>query len=567
MNREQAFVKAVASLRVDTVDVASAIGRLEDWLATLEAGLAGTSLSSAGLRRGDPSFTDSSCTDPSCTDPSSSDPSARKSSAGDPARVDTSMAAQVDGVLAGLRASQAAWTARWAALQPARTLAARFDDKAMLLVFGKFNAGKSSLCNFLAERFAAHGGPVRWFRLDDGRVLDSAERFREGATETTAVLQGVILAERLVLLDTPGLHSVTGDNAELTRRFTDSADGLLWLTSSASPGQVQELDELARELHRDKPLLPVLTRSDTIEEDEIDGELHRVLCNKSADNRRLQEDDVQRRAAERLAQMGIDTGLLRPPLSVSVAVARERGQTAPALADAGFERLYAALLALIGPALAHKQRKPAAVLIHHLQENVLGLLDDRIAPLLDALEGRLRDERDRLDGQAQALAQSVWRAVVPRLPALLEANEANEATETRDPSAGDDPGREVSRWIDAALADAMQRLLADYRLDPAPPARIDWKAEHFVEGPAGHEQRYLALEAGVEAALQETARIVEPCIARVNRLSTDLAAIRTLIAGQRQALADCHAALWRDPDGQRPAPSTLRILSLEETDP
>lgn len=555
MNREQAFVEAVASLRVATADVASSIGRLEDWLATLEAGLAGTALSSAGLRRGDPS----------CTDPS-----AMKSSAGDPARVDTSMAAQVDGVLAGLRASQADWTARWAALQPARTLAARFDDKAMLLVFGKFNAGKSSLCNFLAERFAAHGSPVRWFRLDDGRVLDSAECFREGATETTAVLQGVILAERLVLLDTPGLHSVTDDNAELTRRFTDSADGLLWLTSSASPGQVQALDELARELHRDKPLLPVVTRSDTIEEDEIDGELHRVLCNKAADNRRLQEDDVQRRAAERLAQMGIDTGLLRPPLSVSVAVARQQGQTAQALADAGFERLYAALLALIGPALAHKQRKPAAVLLHHLQENVLGLLDDRIEPLLDALERCLGDERDRLDDQAQALAQSVWRAVVPRLPALLEANEANEAneaTETRDPSAGDDPGREVSRWIDEALADAMQRLLADYRLDPAPPARIDWKAGHFVEGPAGHEQRYLALEAGVEAALQETARIVEPCIARVNRLSTDLAAIRTLIAGQRQALADCHAALWCDPDGQRPAPSTSRILSLEETDP
>nr|WP_187630813.1 hypothetical protein [Paraburkholderia sp. UCT31] len=41
---------------------------------------------------------------------------------------------------------------------------------------------------------------------------------------------------------------MTPDNAALTRRFTDSADGVLWLTSSTLPGQVQELDELVREL-------------------------------------------------------------------------------------------------------------------------------------------------------------------------------------------------------------------------------------------------------------------------------------------------------------------------------
>ncbi|WP_250530521.1 dynamin family protein, partial [Caballeronia sp. ATUFL_F1_KS4A] len=78
-------------------------------------------------------------------------------------------------------------------------------------------------------------------------------------------LQGVRLAGKLVLVDTPGLHSVTPENAVLTQRFTDSADGVLWLTSSTSPGQVQELDELGRELHRNKPLLPVVTRSDVYE--------------------------------------------------------------------------------------------------------------------------------------------------------------------------------------------------------------------------------------------------------------------------------------------------------------
>ena len=47
------------------------------------------------------------------------------------------------------------------------------------------------------------------------------------------------LGLRLVFLDSPGLHSVTDKNGELTRRFTDSADAVLWLTPSTSPGQVQ----------------------------------------------------------------------------------------------------------------------------------------------------------------------------------------------------------------------------------------------------------------------------------------------------------------------------------------
>ncbi|MFX6899715.1 hypothetical protein ABTH92_21315, partial [Acinetobacter baumannii] len=79
----------------------------------------------------------------------------------------------------------------------------------------------------------------------------------------------------------PGLHSATGENAALTQRFLDSADAVLWLTSSTSPGQVQELDELARELRRGKPLLPVLTRSDVIDEDEVDGRIVKCLRNKS----------------------------------------------------------------------------------------------------------------------------------------------------------------------------------------------------------------------------------------------------------------------------------------------
>ncbi|MBB5501581.1 hypothetical protein HDG37_005810 [Paraburkholderia sp. MM5384-R2] len=199
---------------------------------------------------------------------------------------------------------------------------------------------------------------------------------------------------------------MTPDNAALTRRFTDSADGVLWLTSSTSPGQEQELDELGRELHRNKPLLPVVTRSDEYEEDEIDGRLVKCLCNKSAPRRALQEHDVQMRAEDKLVAMGVDKALLKPPVSISAYVAREAGQTAAAMSDAGFERLYAALLDITGPTLAYKRRKRAEVLLHHLEENVLGSLQSDVLPLPGDLgessQGALaRLEQQRRTGRAR----------------------------------------------------------------------------------------------------------------------------------------------------------------------
>src|SRR3546814_606354 len=215
---------------------------------------------------------------------------------------------------------------QWGESQLAKSLAERFDDKLMLLIFGKFNAGKSSLCNFLAERLAIHGWNIKHFRLENGRIVYTDRGFAEGATETTASVQGMEIGDRLVLLDTPGLHSLTAENAELTLRLTDCADAVLWLSSSTSPGQVQELDELARELRRRKPLLPVITRSDIFEEDEIDGEICKVLRNKTDENRLLQECDVGVRAHTKLRQLGVDTMLLRQALSVSVPMARSKGR-------------------------------------------------------------------------------------------------------------------------------------------------------------------------------------------------------------------------------------------------
>ena len=439
------------------------------------------------------------------------------------------------------------WADAWAAQQPAQSLAEAFEDKAMLLIFGKFNAGKSSLCNFLAERFRLHGHQVRFFRLDAGQIVDAPQCFPEGATETTACLQGVCLGERLVLLDTPGLHSETGENAALTQQFLDSADAVCWLTSSTSPGQVQELNELARELRRHKPLLPIITRSDRIEEDEVDGAIVKLLCNKTQANRALQEADVLQRATDKLHEMQLDASVLKAPVSLSVHVARSQEQTDAAMNEAGFERLYAALLELAAPALAYKQRKPAEVLMHHLQEVVLGDLKETTLPALAELRAALRTGIAELQLRQTQMLRAAWREVVPELPRILEEHAPRRDT------------RAACAEVEQRALDAFERhqreQLGDYQLPT--PERINMSAaagegyEASETGvgepdgaPVGYERFHAALMKAVQEQLAErSARAVEACAASLERLDAQAASLQEQVQSHERKLRHIQDAM------------------------
>ncbi|GEM_PF-4467606 len=332
------------------------------------------------------------------------------------------LARQLTAMDAWMRAAPARWARQWDLLVPARALAAQFEGQCVLLVFGKFNAGKSSLCNYLAAHPDAATRAPRYFRVCDGKIEQHDRPLAEGATETTTTLQGVDLGNGIVLLDTPGLHSSNTDNAALTRQFSDCADGMLWLSSSAAPGQVQELDDLVREIGRGKPLLPVITRSDVYDEDEVDGALVSVLCNKSVLDRRLQEVDVAGRAAAALQRLGEASPVLQVPVSISVHAALAAGDTLPAREAAGIIALQARLRALASEARAYAGRKQDEVLLHHLQENVLAPLQADLALQLQTLMDVLVALQEALAQRAARVRDAAWRAVVIQLPELLDAH-------------------------------------------------------------------------------------------------------------------------------------------------
>ncbi|OUY06208.1 dynamin family protein [Acinetobacter populi] len=431
------------------------------------------------------------------------------------------------------------WEIKWTELSATQSLADAFTDKVMLLVFGKFNAGKSSLCNLLAECFRLQGQTVRYFYIQAEQIHYTDMLLREGATETTAQLQGVCLGERLVLLDTPGLHSATVENAALTQRFIDSADGVLWLSSSTSPGQVQELETLARELKRHKPLFPIITRSDQIEEDEVDGEICTVLCNKHPSQRALQEADVYVRAQDKLREMALDVQLLKQPVSVSTQMARQTGMDEQTMIEAGFECLFTALLQMIEPALHYKQRKPAEIFLHHLQEQVLETFIQDIVPLSDQLQATLNHAQTALQQQHRHIAEGIWRKVVPELPQLLEQHAITQAVNTIYAT--------ITQWLEEACAQQVQQHLADYRVEMRhkiqlkPHAQIGYET---ISGMVVHDRLYAELSCQINETIKDyTTELVDQCEHHLKSIEKDIEQLKHVILRYSKALNEIASSL------------------------
>jgi hypothetical protein len=163
---------------------------------------------------------------------------------------------------------------------------AGFDDSLLIFVYGKVKAGKSSLGNFLAygetepttETIDA-ASPQPFFFWTEGtganEVMSSTEMNRKrhfgvGALETTSSIQGFTLPG-LTWIDSPGVHSMNAVNGQLAKDYAASADLVIFLSNSSSPGRRSDLAEIKDLLEKQKTLMVLLTASDFFDDD-IDDE-------------------------------------------------------------------------------------------------------------------------------------------------------------------------------------------------------------------------------------------------------------------------------------------------------
>lgn len=181
---------------------------------------------------------------------------------------------------------------------------AGFDDSLLIFVYGKVKAGKSSLGNFLAYGETEPGVetieaalPRPHFFWTEGtganEVMSSTQmneqrHFGVGAVETTSSIQGFTLPG-LTWIDSPGVHSMNAVNGQLAKDYAASADLIVFLSNSSSPGRRSDLEEINDLLKKQKTLMVLLTASDVIEDDvDDDGNdtIERVM--KSDEDRQSQ---------------------------------------------------------------------------------------------------------------------------------------------------------------------------------------------------------------------------------------------------------------------------------------
>jgi tRNA U34 5-carboxymethylaminomethyl modifying GTPase MnmE/TrmE len=175
-----------------------------------------------------------------------------------------------------------------------------FNDSVLVFIYGKVKAGKSSLGNFVGQHPEQKTTP-KFFKYDkagqrtaQAKLEELAEDgFETKVTEATDTIQGFKI-NGLTWIDTPGLHSLTDVNGDLARRYVEAADLILYITSSDSPARASDTAEIMDLVGtKNKKVCVILSKSDCVEEDEVDGELVQLRIGKSESNRQLQENHVK----------------------------------------------------------------------------------------------------------------------------------------------------------------------------------------------------------------------------------------------------------------------------------
>ena len=180
----------------------------------------------------------------------------------------------------------------------------------IVIIFGKVKAGKSSLGNFIAKN-KLDSQKVEFFKYDEAGKKQTIKKLEEidedsfatNNLECTVEIQGFKL-DGMAWIDTPGLGSMVKENGDLAKEYIQSADYIIYPTSSDSPLQLDEREQLKELFEQNKKVSICITKSDYNDEDECEcgsedgcencnGGMVKVLKNKCLSKREGQEKFVK----------------------------------------------------------------------------------------------------------------------------------------------------------------------------------------------------------------------------------------------------------------------------------
>lgn len=213
-------------------------------------------------------------------------------------------------VLENIKNGVNAWNAEINKLIKEEKLREELRNEFVVIIYGKVKAGKSTLGNFVAKNpiskklnkkpfFFVYDKAGNKQSIEELQEIKDDSGFKTDTLECTSEIQGFKL-DGLAWIDTPGLASMNKENGELAKQYINAADFIIFPTSSDSPMQRTEMKEIGELIEYNKVFYIVITKSDTFEEDEKDGEIVKIIVNKSPSTRKAQEEDVRKRLKEEI---------------------------------------------------------------------------------------------------------------------------------------------------------------------------------------------------------------------------------------------------------------------------
>ena len=354
----------------------------------------------------------------------------------------------------------------------------------VVMVFGAVKAGKSSLGNFFAGKkffnapFDNHYKKISkpiFETEESGRDTGDVEKdshgdtwFQEGVIDTTGAIQYFTLSG-LRWVDSPGTGAVGkgGDTKNMTKlveEYLSYTDMCIFLMNSAEPGLQDDMRYMSRLSKEGQEALIVITKSDFPDEDEDDeGNLISVLMPKTAENRKLQEDDICKRV--KISYPDIDEDKFRA-ISISTALASEAVEQED---DEKFKSSHLdMLMKILGDkvsdnAISRKQENPRRLLNSFVDSVVEGL--QQFETDVDNILAQVEKYKKDMDNMARLIVSNVTREV--RAEISSKSNEWNRSVRRDGYISNDDINSAVSDILKTALQTEinlqMRRVIEDFQ--------------------------------------------------------------------------------------------------------
>ncbi|CDE55412.1 uncharacterized protein BN596_00317 [Roseburia sp. CAG:303] len=260
--------------------------------------------------------------------------------------------------------------------------------------------------------------------------------------------------------DTPGIGSVTIENEELAKEYVKNSDLVIFACNSDAAGTRQEFSEIKQLHDMDKPILLLLTQSDTYDDDvDEDDEIISILVPKSEKDRKDQEDYM----LETLREQGMEDVLKYADiLTVSALLATEaiKNNDEHMFEQSNIGKLYDILTSITqNDAAEIKKATPKNRINEMIDSIVLDLttLSEEIEKSCSAIEKNKQNLLDRKGWMIEQIKGSLNIGVlriIGKAKAEIEQNKGKVISES-----------EISEEINIALSEIIQKVCQEESLN------------------------------------------------------------------------------------------------------